>query len=115
MAGVLDERRATEVAVDHSTLKGEPAGADTRFSVVLIGPLDEIWAEAYLMHQADSTAFRRLRLDKASRTVTFTCRAIDGPTQVFDVLERLDALIKRVNVQIGARRPASRFSGPGRS
>ncbi len=104
MARVLDERRGNHVDVDHSTLKGEPAGADTRYSVSLIGPLDEVWAEAYRMQQADSTAFRRLRLDSAARTVSFTCRAAEGPTQVFDILERLDALIKRVNVQVGSRR-----------
>jgi len=104
MTSVLDERRATRVGVDHSTLKGEPAGVDTRYTVGLVGPLDDVWAEAYRMQQADSTAFRRLRLDPATRTVSFTCRGIDGPTQVFDILERLDALIKRVNLQIGPRR-----------
>jgi hypothetical protein len=103
MAGVLDERRTTHVAVDHSTLKGEPSGTDTRYTVALIGPMDEVWAEAYRILQADSTGFRRLRLDCASRTVSFTCRAIDGPAQVFDILERLDALIKRVNRQISGR------------
>jgi len=35
--------------------------------------------------------------------VTFLCRGVDGPTQVFDVLERLDALIKRVNRQVSGK------------
>jgi hypothetical protein len=103
MTGALDERRTTRVGVDHSTLKGEPSGTDIRYSVALIGPLDQVWAEAYRILQADSTAFRRLHLDAASRTVSFTCRTIDGPAQVFDILERLDALIKRVNRQTSAR------------
>jgi hypothetical protein len=104
MAGALSDRSTTHVGVDHSTLKGEPSGSDTRYSVALTGPLDEVWAEVYRIQQADSTAFRRLHLDAATRTISFTCRAIDGPTQVFDILERLDALIKRVNLQIGSRR-----------
>ena len=104
MAGALSDRGTTLVGVDHSTLKGEPAGSDTRYSVVLTGPFDELWAASYRIQQADSTAFRRLHLDTATRTISFTCRAIDGPTQVFDILERLDALIKRVNLQIGSRR-----------
>ena len=104
MTGALSDRSTMHVGVDHSTLKGEPSGSDTRYTVMLTGPLDEVWAEAYRMQQADSTAFRRLHLDRATRTISFTCRAIDGPTQVFDILERLDALIKRVNLQIGSRR-----------
>ncbi|HYB52281.1 MAG TPA: hypothetical protein VEG84_00305 [Thermoanaerobaculia bacterium] len=103
MKGVLDERRNGSVGVDHSTLKAEPSGTDVRYTVALIGPLDDVWAEAYRILQADSTAFRRLRLDQVGRNVSFTCRAIDGPAQVFDILERLDALIKRVNRQISGR------------
>jgi hypothetical protein len=104
LAGVLDDRGLTMVGVDHSTLKGEPSGTDTRYSVSLVGPIDDVWAEAYRILQADSTMFRRLRLDAPARQVTFTCRAIDGPAQVFEILERLDALIKRVNRQTLGRR-----------
>jgi len=104
MTGITDERHSTRVDVDHSTLKQELSGADFRFSVALVGPVDQIWAEAYRILQADSTAFRRLRLDEANRTVSFTCRVVDGPAQVFDILERLDALIKRVNLQVSGRR-----------
>lgn len=104
MAGVTQQRRTTLVGVDHSTLKGEPSGTDVRYSVALTGPVDQVWAEAYRILQADSTAFRRLRLDVQSRTVSFTCRGIEGPAQVFDILERLDALIKRVNLQVSGRR-----------
>jgi hypothetical protein len=103
MNGVLDGQHAAGVGVDHSTLKGEPSGSDTHYTVSLIGPLDAIWAEAYRILQADSTAFRRLRLDPAARRVSFTCRAIEGPAQVFEILERLDALIKRVNRHVSGR------------
>ncbi len=103
MAGAAREKRGTPVAVDHSTLKGEPAGTDTRYSVALIGGLDESWSEAFRNLQADSSAFRRLRLDAATRVVSFTCRAIDAPAQVFDILERLDALVKLVNRHLSGR------------
>lgn len=104
LSGVLDDRGLAMVGVDHSTLKGEPSGTDTRYSVSLVGPIDEVWAEAYRILQADSTMFRRLRLDAPARQVTFICRAVDGPAQVFEILERLDALIKRVNRQTLGRR-----------
>jgi hypothetical protein len=88
------------VVVDLSTLKREAAGTDMSYTVGLVGRIDAVWAETYRILQADSTAFRRLRLDPNARTVSFVCRGVDGPSQVFDVLERLDALIKRVNRQI---------------
>lgn len=103
MSGVLDERRIAGVGVDHSTLKGTALGGETRYTVALIGAVDAVWAEAYRILQADSTMFRRLRLDLASREVSFTCRAIEGPTQVFEILERLDALIKRVNRHVSGK------------
>jgi hypothetical protein len=103
MKGVLDESGSHMVGVDHSTLKREGSGPDFNYSVTLVGRVDAVWVEAYRILQADSTAFRHLRLDPISRTVTFLCRGVDGPTQVFDVLERLDALIKRVNRQISGK------------
>jgi hypothetical protein len=104
VSGVIDDRGLATVSVDHSTLKGEPSGTDTRYSVSLVGPIDQVWTEAFRILQADSTMFRRLRLDAPARQVTFTCRAIEGPTLVFEILERLDALIKRVNRQTLGRR-----------
>lgn len=106
MNGVLDERRSARVGVgvDHSTLRGETAGMDTRYSVSLTGSVDEAWSACYRALQADSTVFRKLRLDSATRTVSFVCRGIDGPAQVFDVLERLDALVKKVNQQLTGSR-----------
>lgn len=103
MGGVLDERRA-RVGVDHSTLRGETVGTDTRYSVTLTGSADGVWAEAYRMLQGDSTTFRKLRLDSTTRTVSFACRGIDGPAQVFEILERLDALVKKVNEQVTGSR-----------
>ena len=104
MKSAVNEGDAGQVGVDHSTLKRESTGPDTNYSVGLIGRVDSVWAEAYRVLQADSTIFRRLRLDLPTRTVSFVCRAVDGPTQVFDILERLDALIKRVNRHVSGNR-----------
>ncbi len=105
MKGALSESGSGGlVHVDHSTLKRDSSGSDLLFSVALVGRVDPVWTEAYRVLQADTTAFRRLRLDPSTRTVSFVCRAVDGPTQVFDVLERLDALIKRVNQHVSGKR-----------
>ncbi len=99
MSGVRNERR-TRVGVDHSTLRGEAVGTETRYSVALTGSVETVWAEAYRILQGDSTTFRKLRLDPSTATVSFTCRGVDGPAQVFEILERLDALVKNVNEQV---------------
>lgn len=103
MDGVRDGRRAPCVGVDHSTLEGEPADTETHYTVALTGPVDDRWIEAYRIAQADSTGFRRFRLDRGAKTVSFTCRAVEGPAQVFEVLERLEALVKLANQQAGRR------------
>jgi hypothetical protein len=103
MGGLGKQKRSGAVAVDHSTLKGEPAGTDTRYSVSLIGGSDPSWAAAFRHLQADSSAFRRLRLEPATGVVSFVCRGIDGPTQVFDILERLDALVRLVNQHLAGK------------
>jgi hypothetical protein len=104
MKGVQSESNGSDrVGVDHSTLKREASGSDVNYSVTLTGRIDSVWAEAYRILQADSSEFRRLRLDPATRTVSFVCRAAEGHMQVFDVLERLDALIKRVNRQTSGK------------
>jgi hypothetical protein len=102
MADVLDDRRAIAVRVDHSTLRGETAGTDTRYTVGLLGVVDEAWAAAYRTIQSESTGYRRFRLDASSRTISFSCRTVDGTAHVFEALERLEALLSIVNQQIGA-------------
>jgi hypothetical protein len=103
MAGARNEQ-TSPVGVDHSTLKGEVSGTDTRYSVGLIGQLDAPWAQTFQRLQADSSAIQRFRLDVSKRTISFTCREIEGPARVFEVLVRLDVLIKRVNEQVFGRR-----------
>jgi len=105
MKGVLDERRTTQVTVDHSTLTRESTGIDVAYRVRLSGAVTLAWADTYRVLQSDSTTFRRLRLDTVTGTVSFSCRAVDGPTQVIDSLERLDDLIQRVNLRVAARPP----------
>jgi len=102
MADVLEDPRAIAVRVDHSTLRAETAGTDTRYTVGLLGVVDATWADAYRAIQAESTGYRRFRLDVASRTISFSCRTVDGTAQVFEALDRLEALLSIVNQQTPA-------------
>jgi hypothetical protein len=102
MADVLDDRRAIAVRVDHSTLRAETVGTDTRYTVALTGVVDARWTETYRATQGESTGYRRFRLDPSSRTISFSCRTVDGTAHVFEALDRLEALLSIVNQQIGA-------------
>jgi hypothetical protein len=87
------------IRVDHSTLNGQPADTDTQYRVALSGPVGERWVEVFRAIQAESTGYRRFRLDPAGATISFSCRIVEGPTQVMEVLERLDRLLELVNGQ----------------
>ncbi len=103
MNAVSGDRRSVGVWVDHSTLRGEVAGSDTLYRVSLAGAVDERWLETCASALLESTALRRFRLDRTGRSVAFTCRTVDGPGLVMDALERLEALLARVNRHVEAR------------
>lgn len=87
-----------EVHVDVSTLRGEPRGADTMvYTVALKGPLGDRWIEGYRMTIEQMAMSRRFELDPAVSTVRFACRTADGNALVFEMLERLELLVTRVN------------------
>lgn len=88
------------VSEDHSTLRAQPEGGETRYTIGLKGSVDDRWAEAFRLTQAESPMFLRFRLDRASASIGFSCRTVDGAVQVFDLLERLEALLKAVNQRV---------------
>lgn len=91
-------RPGVEVQVDVSTLRGEPRGADTMvYAVALKGPLGDRWIEGYRMTVEQMAMARRFELDPAGSTVRFACRTADGNALVFEMLERLESLVTRVN------------------
>ena len=98
MSGPLESRQSPQA--DHSTLKGEPTGTETRYTVALKGFVDDRWAEALRLSQAESPSFQRFRLSRATATMGFTCRNVDGAVIVFDMLESLDALLKAANERL---------------
>jgi hypothetical protein len=107
----LNEQR---VRVDVTTLRGEPRGADTTaYSVALKGPVNDRWIEGYRLTTQQSAVSRRFELDPARSTVRFACRTADGTELVFEMLERLEALVAGVNQLVEIWRsqaPHVRFS-----
>lgn len=85
---------------DHSTLRGEHAGSETRYTIALTGYIDDRWAEAFRLSQAESVNYQRFRLSRATASVGFTSRDVDGAVFVFDMLDWLDALLKASNERL---------------
>ena len=102
------------VRVDLTALRGEPRGADiTVYTVALNGSVNDRWVEAYRLTSEQSAVSRRFVLDPARSTVRFACRTADGTELVFEMLERLEALVARVNQLVEIWRcqaPHVRFS-----
>ena len=94
-----NEQFPGHVGVDHSTLRAQVGNSDTRYAVGLTGPVDDVWAEAYRLTQAEATGHRRFRLDRTTATISFSTRTVDGPAMVFEVLEQLEGFLELVNGQ----------------
>ncbi len=95
--GPIDHSGA-DVHVDVSTLRGEPRGPDTMvYTVSLKGPLGDRWLEGYRTTVEQLAMTRRFDLDPERSVVRFACRTADGNALVFEMLERLESLVTRVN------------------
>ena len=66
-----------------------------RYSVKLLGTVDAHWSEAYRRVVGAAPTLGRFRLEMD--TVSFTCRASDGPVEVMAVLKILEGVLERVN------------------
>jgi hypothetical protein len=106
-----------DVALPEAGLAWEKVGPlFERYSVTLVGRVDEHWAETYQRIVESSPNLTRFRLDKFSGTVSFTCRATDGPVEVMAVLNILGQMLERVNREASftAASPGPR-TRPGRA
>lgn len=95
MNGALESRQLPEA--DHATLKGEHGPNESRYTIAIRGFIDDRWAEAFRLSQAESPVFQKFRLNRATATIGFTCREVDGAVHVLDMLETLDGLLKSAN------------------
>jgi hypothetical protein len=110
MAAELEDSQY-EVAVEVSSLAWESATPlFARYRVPLSGDLDGPWLSCFEQASLDSAEFSRFRLDPETRTVSFTSKMSDGPTEVAAVLRRLCLLIAFVNTR--ARRGPEHVAEP---
>jgi len=87
-----------EVSLPESGLDWQRVGPlFDRYSIKLVGRIDESWADAYQSIAAATPSLSRFRLDLASRSISFTCRTTDGPVEVMTVLKILEGFLEQVN------------------
>jgi len=98
MNSALEGRQAPQA--DHSTLRGDHRGAETHYTIAIKGYVDDRWTEAFRLSQAESPTYQRFRLSRATASIGFSCRDVDGAVFVFDTLESLDALLKAANERL---------------
>jgi hypothetical protein len=87
------EHAAEPVRLDHATLRSEPAGTHTRYTISLAGRPDAVWYAAYAGACEQAGLTQSFSLDRGRATVSFSCRVVEGPTYVMEMLERLEALL----------------------
>jgi hypothetical protein len=68
-----------------------------RYSIKLLGTIDEDWTEIYQRITTEKPTLSRFRLNTDTGSVSFTCRATDGPVEVMTVLKILEKLLDQVN------------------
>jgi hypothetical protein len=81
------------VRFDHATLRSEPAGTHTRYTVSLTALPGEGWHDAYAAASEQAGLLRAFPLDRGRGTVSFSCRIVEGPAHVIEMLERLEELL----------------------
>jgi hypothetical protein len=92
--------------LDHASLRGEQGASHPHDSIAIRGGSGERWAAAFRAVCAESTSQRAFQLNPRSGTVSFSCRTLEGPTLVFEMLERLESLLSLADRRVAAARPA---------
>jgi hypothetical protein len=92
------EKQVYDVSLDEAAIQWTQLGPlFARYSVPLTGALDRAWVDCYRRATSESAEFSRFQLDVERRTVSFSCRADDGPAKIQSALKRLEMLVTFVN------------------
>jgi len=105
--------KASPVGIDHSSLRSEEVGTHTRYTVSLTARPDEAWYGAYAAVCDEAGVLRNFPVDRGRGTVSFSCRIVEGPTHVIEMLEKLEEVLTSVERRLGSWQTGrSTDSGP---
>src|SRR4051794_41598099 len=102
MSQTFAEQLGGEIRIEHAPLRGEAVGADTRYRVSLSAALDARRVAAFQAMLAEMPQHRRFRLDPSGTALAFSCRSVEGPAGVFDMLQRAEALLEMLGRRLEA-------------
>ena len=83
-----------EIRLEHATLRGQEAGSETRYTVSLSRPADARFVLALRAVQAEMAQHRRFQLEPGGAAIAFSCRSVEGPSGVFEMLQRAESLLE---------------------
>jgi hypothetical protein len=83
-----------EIRLEHATLRGQDEGSQTRYTVSLSRPADARFIEALRQVHAENPQLRRLQLEPGGAAFAFSCRSVEGPSGVFEMLQRAESLLE---------------------
>ena len=105
-------RRSAQIGLDHATLRSEPAGTHTRYTISLTSRPDEAWYGAYAAACDAAGLLRAFPVDRGRATVTFSCRVVEGPAYVIEMLEKLEELLASADHRLETFHAARPPAGP---
>ncbi len=94
----MDAATLYDVSLDQAGMDRHKAGPlFQRYSINLVGRVDRRWVDCYTKLAKERPNLARFRLEPAASSVSFTCRATDGPAEVMGVVKRLEEMVGLVN------------------
>jgi hypothetical protein len=105
--------KASPVGIDHGSLHSQEAGTHTRYTISLTGRPDEAFYGAYAAVCDETGVLRNFPVDRGRGTISFSCRVVEGPAHVIEMLEKLEEVLTSVERRLGSWQTArSTDSGP---
>ena len=94
----MDSPTVYDVTLDQAGMDWQKAGPlFERYSLKLVGRVDRRWVDSYANVVKERPNLSRFRLEPAASSISFTCRATDGPAEVMGVVKRLEEMVGLVN------------------
>jgi hypothetical protein len=94
----VDAVTVYDVSLDQAGMNWQKAGPlFKRYAINLAGRVDRRWVDCYTKLVQERPNLARYRLEPAASSISFTCRATDGPAEVMGVVKRLEDMVGLVN------------------
>lgn len=94
----MDAATVYDVSLDRAGMGWQKVGPLFKhYTINLAGRVDRRWVDCYAKLVKERPNLARFRLEPAASSVSFTCRATDGPAEVMGVVKRLEDMVGLVN------------------